>query len=57
MEIAEEKKIIITETNFDFEVRSLDSLCINESQIRHSWYHNLKYFGAGIFFWNYFSES
>jgi uncharacterized membrane protein YedE/YeeE len=50
METAEAKTTIIKETNNDFEVRSLDALCINESELRHPWYHNIKYFVAGILF-------
>ena len=38
------------EPNTDFEVRSLDAMCINESQMVHKWYHNLKYLVVGIFF-------
>ncbi|MFI5218393.1 MAG: DUF6691 family protein [Bacteroidia bacterium] len=38
------------ETNTDFEVRSLDTICINESQLEHKWYHNLQYLAMGIFF-------
>lgn len=34
----------------DFEVRSLDTICINESQRQHPWWYNFKYAGAGIFF-------
>ncbi|MCS3798402.1 DUF6691 family protein [Niastella sp. OAS944] len=41
---------IIKETNTDFEVRSLDTICINESQMQHAWYHSLKYLVAGLFF-------
>lgn len=26
--------------NTDFEVRSLDAMCVNESQIEQKWYHN-----------------
>ena len=40
----------IKETNTDFEVRSLDSVCINESSLQHKWYHNLKYLAVGIMF-------
>ncbi|HTS45309.1 MAG TPA: DUF6691 family protein [Puia sp.] len=40
----------IKETNPDFEVRSLDAMCINESELRHPWWHNIKYFVAGICF-------
>jgi uncharacterized membrane protein YedE/YeeE len=38
------------ETNTDFEVRSLDAMCINDSKIEHKWYHNIKYLIAGILF-------
>ena len=40
----------LTELNTDFEVRSLDTLCINESRLEHKWYHNLKYLFAGVLF-------
>ena len=43
-------KEILTETNADFEVRSLDALCINESELQHPWYHNIKYLLTGIVF-------
>ncbi len=36
------------ETNMDFEVRSLDAMCVNESELEHKWYHKLKYMFAGI---------
>ena len=39
-----------TETNTDFEVRSLDTMCVNESHLQHKWYHNLKYLLIGIGF-------
>lgn len=38
------------ETNNDFEVRSLDTICINESRLTHSWYHNVKYLVVGLLF-------
>jgi uncharacterized membrane protein YedE/YeeE len=40
----------IVETNTDFEVRSLDTMCINESHLEHKWYHNLKYLVVGVLF-------
>lgn len=40
----------LVETNTDFEVRSLDTVCVNESQIEHKWYYNIKYMFAGIAF-------
>ncbi|MCJ0743755.1 DUF6691 family protein [Pedobacter montanisoli] len=38
------------ETNTDFEVRSLDTGCINESKLQHQWYHNIKYLIVGLLF-------
>jgi uncharacterized protein len=38
------------ETNTDFEVRSLDTICINESSITHKWYHHIRYLLAGLAF-------
>lgn len=38
------------ETNIDFEVRSLDTMCINESVIEQKWYHNFRYMAVGTFF-------
>ena len=40
----------VIENNTDYEVRSLDAMCVNESQLQHRWYHNLKYAIAGICF-------
>ncbi len=40
----------VIEKNTDYEVRSLDAMCVNESQLQHRWYHNLKYVIAGICF-------
>jgi hypothetical protein len=40
----------VMETNTDFEVRSLDAVCVNESRLEHRWWHNLKYLVAGMFF-------
>ena len=39
-----------TETNTDFEVRSLDTICVNESRLQHKWYHNIKYLFVGAGF-------
>ena len=38
------------ETNTDFEVRSLDAICVNESRLVHKWYHHIKYLVTGILF-------
>jgi uncharacterized membrane protein YedE/YeeE len=31
-------------------VRSLDTMCVNESKINHKWYHQIKYLITGILF-------
>lgn len=38
------------ETNMDFEVRSLDSICINTSELKHPWWYDFKYLVVGILF-------
>lgn len=38
------------EQNTDFEVRSLDSICINTSELNHPWWYNFKYVVTGILF-------
>jgi uncharacterized membrane protein YedE/YeeE len=39
-----------TEKNTDFEVRSLDTMCVNDSHLQHKSYHNLKYLLVGVGF-------
>lgn len=34
----------------EFEKRALDTMCVNESQLEHKWYYNLKYVAVGIGF-------
>lgn len=36
--------------NKDFQTRSLDTMCVNESELQHPWWHNLKYAVVGILF-------
>jgi hypothetical protein len=43
-------EIQMPQTNTDFEVRSLDTLCINESELKHPWWYNLKYSAMGVLF-------
>ena len=50
METTSVKKPLVIETNTDFEVRSLDTASLNESELKHPWWYNLKYFVAGILF-------
>jgi len=40
----------LPETNTDFEVRSLDTMCINESELEHPRWHNIKYLAVGLLF-------
>ena len=32
------------------DVREIDTICLNESKLNHSWYHNLKYTLVGVLF-------
>jgi len=34
----------------DFETRSLDTMCINESHLNHPWWYNFKYAAVGLIF-------
>ena len=36
--------------NTDFEVRSLDAICVNDSDVQEPWYSYLKYIAIGILF-------
>jgi uncharacterized membrane protein YedE/YeeE len=38
------------EFNTDFEIRSLDTICVNESLQVHPWWYNFKYLSVGIIF-------
>lgn len=40
----------VVETNREKEVRFQDAVCVNESELEHEWYHNLKYLITGILF-------
>jgi uncharacterized protein len=42
--------ITLEPVNTDFEVRSLDAMCINESELKHPWWYNFKYAAMGMFF-------
>lgn len=43
-----ESQHIVHENNTDFEVRSLDAICVNESELKHPWWYNLKYLASGL---------
>lgn len=40
----------IKNTNTDFEVRSLDAMCVNDEQVNTPAWHNLKYLVFGVLF-------
>src|SRR5688500_1011461 len=46
--LSDNKETQLSDT--DYESRSLDTICINESHLQHKWYHNLKYAVVGILF-------
>ncbi len=48
--IDEKKHHTFLTENTDFEVRSLDAVCVNESALKHPWWYNFKYAIAGILF-------
>lgn len=50
MQTTEADFVNIEKLNTDFEVRSLDSNCINQSAIVSPWWHNFKYLLAGLAF-------
>ena len=39
-----------TNTNTDFEVRSLDAMCVNQSELKLKWYQHIKYLLVGLAF-------
>lgn len=43
--------------NTDFETRSLDTICVNESKVRQPWYSNIKYLIVGLTFGLIFIKS
>ena len=50
METKEKKHHNFLTENTDFEVRSLDADSYNESELKHPWWHNLKYLFTGLLF-------
>ncbi len=41
----------------DLQIRELDAICVNESDLEHPWYHNLKYLFIGLVFGIIFVKS
>lgn len=43
--------------DMDFEIRSLDAMCINDSHQQHHWWHNFKYMAIGVIFGTVFVKA
>ncbi len=50
MEIQNLKHPVTVLEETDFEVRSLDTMCMNTSDLHHPWWYNIKYAMVGILF-------
>lgn len=48
--INEQNSFVSPAENEDFQARSLDAVCVNESHLQHPWWFNLKYTIVGILF-------
>ena len=48
---------VIQVPDTDFEVRSQDTICVNESALQHRWYHNIKYAIVGLLFGIVFTKA
>ncbi len=46
----QETAFVQNDLNKDFEARSLDAVCVNESHLKHPWWFNFKYLLVGIAF-------
>ena len=47
---AEKKHLDLLAADTDFEMRSLDAVCVNESALKHPWWYNFKYAFVGVLF-------
>lgn len=48
---------MVQHKNTDFEIQTLDAVCVNESQLTPKWYHNIKYMIVGVLFGIVFVKS
>jgi len=46
----EKKHFDFLAADTDFEMRSLDAVCVNESELKHPWWYNFKYAFVGVLF-------
>ena len=37
-------------SSMDYEARSLDTICVNDTELKHPWWYNLKYLAVGVVF-------
>jgi uncharacterized protein len=49
-EIAEQQHHQFLTSDTDFETRSQNAVCVNESELKHPWWHNIKYIVTGLLF-------
>ncbi len=40
----------ITKESEEFRIRATDTMCVNESELKHPWWYNLKYVAVGVLF-------
>jgi len=40
----------ITKESEEFKIRATDTMCVNESELKHPWWYNLKYVAVGVLF-------
>ena len=59
VEVKKVKEIQVHNTlqDTDYEVRTQDTICVNESKLEHKWYHNIKYAIVGILFGIVFTKA
>ena len=46
----QDMKVETTHDSTDYEVRSLDTICLNDTELQHPWWYNFKYLAMGILF-------
>jgi len=49
-ELKERKAGVSPDFITDYEVRSLDTICVNDTELKHPWWYNFKYVLVGIVF-------
>lgn len=45
-----QEQAVLPQESVDHAQRSLDAICVNESQLVHPWWYNFKYLAVGVFF-------